>query len=81
VFAGGFGADTILGFGDRPSDQDVIKLVGYETVKASGFEAWKADHVGTDANGNVLITLGSDTITLSGFKDVGKIGFDDFLFA
>jgi hypothetical protein len=29
----------------------------------------------------VIVTLGSDTITLSGFTNVSKIGFDDFLFA
>jgi hypothetical protein len=50
-FADGFGADTITDFGDRPSDQDVIKLVGYGKVLAAGFEAWKAEHVSTDLNG------------------------------
>ena len=82
VFADGFGHDTITDFGDRPSDQDVIKLVGYGSVSAAGFDAWKAEHVSKDAtSGNVVITLGQDTVTLADVKDLGKIGFDDFLFA
>ena len=80
VFGEECGDDAITDFRDLPNDQDIIKLVGFGEVLAADFDDWKNEHVGTDSEGNVLITLGLNTITLSGFKDVGKLGFDDFLF-
>jgi Ca2+-binding RTX toxin-like protein len=81
VFAESFGDDTVVDFGDHPSDQDVIKIVGYGKVLAAHFQGWKDNHVELDnVNGKVVITLGEDTITLSGFKDVSNLGFEDFLF-
>jgi Ca2+-binding RTX toxin-like protein len=80
VFAKDFGNDEITDFGDRPSDQDVLKLVGYGPVLAAEFADWKAEHV-SDLSGKVVITLDTETITLANVTSAHDIGFTDFLFS
>jgi Ca2+-binding RTX toxin-like protein len=72
VFAPGFGNDTVVSFDHNPAGggQDLIDLTAYNGM--SGV-------VIADAGANVLVTIGSDTITLLGIANHNNITLDDFL--
>ena len=74
VFASGFGSDTISDFtaGDGSDDTLDFSAYGYTT-----YAQIQANISMADVSGNAVLTLGSDTITLTGVS-VASLDVDDF---
>ena len=74
VFASGFGSDTISDFtaGDGSDDTLDFSAYGYTT-----YSQIEANISMADVSGNAVLTLGSDTITLTGVT-VASLDVDDF---
>lgn len=75
VFTGAFGRDTVTGF-DRLQVGEVIDISAISSIV--DFADLVANHL-TQSGANVVITVGADTITLTGVQ-VANLLADDFLF-
>jgi hypothetical protein len=75
VFAEGWGTDRILGF-DVTLAGEVIWLAGVAAI--AGFSDLTANHL-TEVMGSAVITVGTDTITLTGVR-MASLTADDFFF-
>lgn len=74
-FKTGTGRDTVLDFDAKGSDHDIVDLGGSRAIK--NFNDLKANHLNV-SNGDVVITAGSDRITLDDTRlsDLDRSDFD-----
>jgi len=75
IFKTGTGRDIVLDFDAKGGDHDVIDLGGLKAIK--NFSDLKANHLDA-GNGDVVISAGSDRITLENVKlsDLDRSDFD-----
>ncbi|MFS0755110.1 peroxidase family protein [Noviherbaspirillum sp. 1P10PC] len=80
VFKLGFGNDRITDFDElAQGGQDLLDISGFDGINAGNF-ASQVTIAGVPNTGNVMVTIGSDSITLVGVNS-GQIDMSDFLLA
>ncbi len=76
LFTDGFGTDIITDF-SISSNAEKIDLSGVTAIQ--NFADLQANHLSSDINGSALITVGNNSITLTGIAP-GTLSVDDFVF-
>ncbi len=78
VFQPGFGNDTVIGFDFNPTGGQDLLDISALGISAANFST-QVDI--TDTGPDILVTMGANSITLTGVANVGLITTSDFLLA